>query len=146
MGQYHQSSSHTQFDPNLQALLVPFVGLRYKLILIGSGRHYAYVQYVMLCDVVDASKVYDFAAHIIYTTSLLACRLSGLALYAILVKQHHTYVLALRIVAAFIIVSYVPQLFLLIFHCPPVTGLWPYSCQLPAANEYKALHGVSFTV
>ncbi|KAK5089706.1 hypothetical protein LTR70_007558 [Exophiala xenobiotica] len=129
------------------APLVPFVGLCYKLILIGSGRHYAYIQYVMPRAVVDASEVYDFAAHIIYTTSLLVCRLSGLALYYILVKQHHTYVLALRMIAAFIIMSYLPQLFLLIFHCLPVTGLWPYNWQLPAANEYKRLAwGIVYSV
>jgi len=147
MGQCHYSSSHTQSDPNAQALLVPFIALSYKLILIGSGRHYAYIQYVMPRAVVDASEVYDFAAHIIYTTSLLVCRLSGLALSDILVEQHHTYVLALRMIAAFIIMSYLPQLFLLIFHCLPVTGLWPYNWQLPAANEYKRLAwGIVYSV
>jgi len=147
MGQRYRSSSKAHAHVYLQALLVAFVGLCYELILIGSGRHYAYIQYVMPRDVVEASEIYDFAAHIIYTASLLVCRLSGLALYAALVKMHHSYILALRTIAIFIILSYLPQLFLLVFHCLPVTGLWPYSWQLPAANEYECLPwGVVYSV
>ena len=100
----------------------------------------------MTSTVVNQSEILDYAAHIIYTTSLLLCRLSGLALYEGLVRQHDTYCRAVRAIAVFVVASYVPQLFLIIFHCIPVTGLWPYSWQ-PEANSYDCLEwGVVYSV
>ncbi|CRK43473.1 hypothetical protein BN1723_019203, partial [Verticillium longisporum] len=57
------------FDDALAALSLllyaPFVGLCIKLIQIGSGRHYEYIQHVMTMPVVEQSEVLDFVAHLI---------------------------------------------------------------------------------
>jgi len=108
------------------------------LIHLGSGRHFDYIEYVMDNDTINATEVLDFAAHIIYTTALLTCRLSGLAFYDRIAGRHPALKWAIRGAAAFMICGYLPQLFLIIFHCLPVTGLWPYSFQ-PAVNDFKCL-------
>ncbi|KAK5220288.1 hypothetical protein LTR47_011261, partial [Exophiala xenobiotica] len=58
------------------ALLLAFVVLCVILIKLGSGRHYDYIQYVMPLSRVKVTETLDFAAHIIYTTALFACRFS----------------------------------------------------------------------
>src|SRR4051794_16910591 len=126
--------------------LIVFTTLCIKLIPLGSGRHIEYIQYVLDTETVNETEILDFDAHIIYTTSLVLCRLSGLALYAALCRQHHNYIWVIRIVAGFIVAAYLPQLFLIIFHCLPVTGLWPYSWQ-SEVNDFTCLDwGVVYSV
>lgn len=86
----------------------------------------------------ELTEVLDFAAHIIYTTTLLFCRMAGLAFYHRLCKHHNGLLLSIRIAFGILIAGYLPQLFLLIYHCYPVTGLWPYDWQ-PGADSYKCL-------
>ncbi|KAK7420933.1 hypothetical protein QQX98_002497 [Neonectria punicea] len=125
---------------------IPFVGLSIWLIRLGSGRHYDYIQYVLDMDTVKLTEVLDFASHIIYTTALLSCRISGLALYYRLCKLHNGLLMAIRIVFGILIAGYLPQLFLLIFHCNPVTALWPYDWQ-PGAENYTCLQwGLVYSV
>ncbi|KAK5072263.1 hypothetical protein LTR70_009891 [Exophiala xenobiotica] len=119
-------------------LFIPFVVLCIILIRLGSGRHYEYIQYVLNLDTVNETEALDFGAHLLYTISLVICRVSGLALYAAICKQHHTYVWAIRGVAGVIILAYLPQIFLLVFHCVPVTALWPYDWQ-PESNNHTCL-------
>ncbi|KAK3934229.1 integral membrane pth11 [Diplogelasinospora grovesii] len=127
-------------------LLVPFVVLCVWLINMGSGRHYEYIQYVMPLETVELSEVVDFAAHIIYTTTLLVCRLSGLAFYQRICSLHAEFLLAVRILAGVLVAGFLPQIFLLIFHCRPVTALWPYDWQ-PHADEFTCLQwGVVYSV
>ncbi|KAI6777197.1 hypothetical protein HG530_001142 [Fusarium avenaceum] len=68
------------FDDALTLLswifLVVFVGLCIKLIQLGSGRHFEYIQYVLDMPTIEDTEVLDFVAHIIYTTTLLFCRMS----------------------------------------------------------------------
>lgn len=105
---------------------------------MGSGRHFEYIEYVLPRDTVRRTEVLDFACHILYANALLFARLSGLAFY------HRVAVLSTKlyyaIIAAFIflIACYLTQLFLLIFHCIPVTGLWPYEWQ-DEYNTYRCL-------
>merc|ERR1712000_733634 len=125
---------------------IPFVALCIRLINLGSGRHYEYIQYVLDMPTVEVTEVLDFAAHIIYTTSLLVCRLSGLAFYHHLCAVNPKFLLAIKIVFAVMILGYLPQLFLLIFHCVPVTGLWPYEWQ-PGVEKYACLQwGLVYSV
>ncbi|KAK3684076.1 hypothetical protein B0T22DRAFT_520557 [Podospora appendiculata] len=127
-------------------LLIPFVVLCILLIQMGSGRHYEYILYVMTLDIVELSEVVDFAAHIIYTVSLLVCRLSGLAFYHRICELHDQFLLAIRILAGVLVAGFLPQVFLLIFHCLPVTGLWPYDWQ-PDVEKYTCLQwGVVYSV
>ncbi|KAK7423395.1 hypothetical protein QQZ08_009072 [Neonectria magnoliae] len=125
---------------------IPFVGLSIWLIKLGSGRHYEYIQYVLDMDTVKLTEALDFTSHIIYTTALLFCRISGLALYYRLCKLHNGLLTAIRIVFVILIAGYLPQLFLLIFHCNPVTALWPYDWQ-PGAEDYTCLQwGLVYSV
>jgi len=113
---------------------------------MGSGRHYEYIQYVMTLHTVEQSEVLDFVAHLIYTTSLLVCRFSGLAFYHRICSMHRGFRIAIRATAGVITAAYLPQMFLIIFHCLPVTGLWPYDWQ-PHAERYQCLAwGVVYSV
>lgn len=101
----------------------------FKLILIGSGRHFHYITYVMALSTIEYSEILDFGAHIVYTTTLLLCRMSGLALYYRICRVHSGLLLLIRIIFGILIAGYLPQLLLIVFHCTPVTGLWPYPWQ-----------------
>lgn len=121
-----------------QIIYIAFVVLSIVLIHMGSGRHIEYIQDVLSMPEVHDTEVYDFAAHIIYTTALLVTRLSGLAFYWRLTAMSGTLHRTIIAAACFIFAAYLPQLFLLIFHCIPVTGLWPYPWQ-PGASDYQCL-------
>ena len=117
-----------------------------KLINIGSGRHYDYIVYTLTPEEVNLSEIWDFVAHIVYTVALVICRLSGLAFYHRMCSIHRGFRLAIRILMGVLVAGFLPQLFLLIFHCLPVTGLWPYDWQ-EGAEKYKCLQwGVVYSV
>lgn len=105
---------------------------------MGSGRHIEYIQYVLSQSETNTTETLDFIAHLIYTTALYVCRMSGLAFYLRLCKQHSKLTYAIYAGAVFLTAAYLPQLFLIIFHCSPVTSLWPYAWQ-PNAPEYVCL-------
>lgn len=46
--------------------------------------------------------------------------------------------MVIMVAAPLLFAAYLPQLFLLIFHCKPVTGLWPYAWQHEPVT-YKCL-------
>ncbi|CDM29008.1 unnamed protein product [Penicillium roqueforti FM164] len=119
-------------------LYIAFVILSIVLINLGSGRHIEYIQYVLSLPTVRETEVLDFVAHILYTTALFLCRLSGLAFYFRLTARSSKLNLSIIIAAPLLLAAYLPQLFLLIFHCKPVTGLWPYEWQ-EEPKTYKCL-------
>ncbi|KAK2590461.1 hypothetical protein QQS21_011862 [Conoideocrella luteorostrata] len=128
------------------ACLIAFVGLCIELITLGSGRHFAYIQYVLPVDIVMRTQILDFVAHIVYTTALLLCRVSGLAFYYRICGLHRGFLVTIRAVGGVIIAGFLPQLFLLIFHCHPVTGLWPYGWE-PGHENYTCLQwGIVYSV
>lgn len=132
--------------PVQQILFIVFVGLCIELIVLGSGRHFAYIQYVLDVPTVQKTQVLDFAAHIIYTTALLLCRISGLAFYHRVCGMHKRFRVAIKVFFGFLIAAYLPQIFLLIFHCKPVTGLWPYGWE-PGTEIYTCLQwGLVYSV
>ncbi|GAB1200240.1 hypothetical protein APSETT444_009610 [Aspergillus pseudonomiae] len=109
--------------------------------------------YVLAMPTVRQTEILDFVAHILYTTALFFCRLSGLAFYHRLAARSSKLHLVIKIAAGFLFAAYLPQLFLLIFHCRPVTGLWPYPWQeepisyncLTWGLVYSVNSGVSLT-
>lgn len=121
-----------------QLLYIAIIVLCIVLIDLGSGRHIEYIQYVLSLSQVNRTEVLDFVMHILYTTALFVCRLSGLAFYRRLASHHSKLSVAIKIAAGFLIIAYLAQIFLLIFHCVPVTGLWPYVWQ-PELNEYRCI-------
>ena len=117
---------------------ITFVALSVVLIHLGSGRHIEYIQYVLSLATVRQTEVLDFVAHVLYTTALFFCRLSGLAFYFRLTARTGKLHIAILAAAPFLFAVYLPQLLLLIFHCKPVTGLWPYEWQSEPIT-YKCL-------
>lgn len=92
------------------------------------------------------TQVLDFAAHIVYTTALLLCRVSGLAFYYRICGLHRGFLIAIQVVLGVIVAGFLPQLLLLIFHCKPVTGLWPYGWE-PGWERYTCLQwGLVYSV
>lgn len=108
---------------------------------MGSGRHLPYIQFVVAQSNSELNRTesLDFIAHILYTTALLLCRLSGIAFYIRLLNRSKGWqILICRVGAALLVLGYIPQIVLLIVHCQPVTSLWPYGWQ-PEGNEYTCL-------
>jgi hypothetical protein len=122
----------------MQLPYVSFISLCMVLINLGSGRHIEYIQYVLDNSTTNMTEVLDFSAHILYTSALLICRLSGLAFYRRVSDRHHKLIVIIRCAAVFMIVAYLPQVFLILFHCLPVTGYWPYAWQAEV-NNYTCL-------
>ncbi|PHH91759.1 hypothetical protein CDD83_10403 [Cordyceps sp. RAO-2017] len=121
-----------------QVLLIAFVALCIELIRLGSGRHFAYIENVLDIPTVQKTQVLDYAAHIIYTTALLLCRVSGLAFYHRVCGVHQGFQTAIKVTLGVLIAGYLPQLLLIVFHCRPVTGLWPYGWE-PGVEGYVCL-------
>ena len=121
-----------------QLLHIAFATLSIILIRLGSGRHFAYIQYVLSLATIAQTESLDFIAHLVYTTALFACRLSGLAFYHRLCDRQRKFRLLILWAAVFLACAYLPQMFLIIFHCLPVTSLWPYEWQ-PDVNKYTCM-------
>lgn len=127
-------------------LYIAFVVLSIILINLGSGRHIEYIQYVLSLPTVRKTEVLDFVAHILYTTALFLCRLSGLAFYFRLTARSTKLHLSIIIAAPLLFTAYLPQIFLLIFHCRPVTGLWPYEWQVEPKTYNCLSWGLVYSV
>lgn len=95
---------------------------------------------------IEYTEVLDFGAHIVYTVALLFCRMSGLAFYHRLCAVHDRLRLSIKIVLGILIAGFLPQVLLIVFHCTPVTGLWPYEWQ-PDFDKYTCLQwGLVYSV
>ncbi|KAF6821132.1 integral membrane protein pth11-like protein [Colletotrichum musicola] len=119
-------------------MFIAFVPFCIILINIGSGRHFEYIQYVMTQETLEQTEVLDFSAHLIYTTALLLCRYSGLAFYYRVCGIHNGFLRAIKGLAGFLFAGYLTQMLLIVFHCLPVTAIWPYEWQTQF-NQYKCL-------
>ncbi|KAH0335792.1 hypothetical protein KCU81_g8859, partial [Aureobasidium melanogenum] len=116
-----------------------FMALCLVLIYEGSGRHIAYIQYVLTLPEVEKTEVVDYAAHLIYTATLYFCRLSGLAFFSRICSTHPTFRIAIWACGAFLTAAFIVQFLLILLHCLPVTGLWPYAWQT-TSRTYKCLN------
>ncbi|KAJ0167203.1 hypothetical protein CTA2_3829 [Colletotrichum tanaceti] len=119
-------------------MFIAFLPLCIILINIGSGRHFEFIQFVMTQEILERTEILDFTAHLVYTSALLFCRFSGLAFYYRVCAVHSRFLLAIKGAALFLVAGYITQMLLIIFHCLPVTALWPYEWQ-SQFNEYKCL-------
>jgi hypothetical protein len=128
----------TDSNISIQATLIPFTVLAVILINLGSGRHFAYIQYVLDNAIVSRTEVLDFWAHLVYTTCLLVCRLSGLAFFSRIADRQRKLTWAIRITAGVMVALWLPQMALIIFHCIPVTAYWPYAFEVNA-ERYECL-------
>ncbi|KAM3453403.1 hypothetical protein MY3296_003811 [Beauveria thailandica] len=125
---------------------IAFVALCIHLIQLGSGRHFAYIEIILDNDTQLLTQLVDFIAHIIYTVALLLCRVSGLAFYYRLCNMHHKFRMAIQTVFGILMAGFLPQILLIIFHCKPATGYWPYEFQ-PEFKRFQCLQwGLVYSV
>lgn len=113
---------------------------------LGTGRHLQYIQYVLTESQTRNSEKLDFAAHLVYTSALFFCRISGLAFYRRLCELHDRLSLAIKCALVLLVAAYLPQMALIIFHCNPVTSLWPYSWQKQSIDYSCLTWGLVYTV
>lgn len=129
-----------------QMLQIAFIALSIRNINLGTGRHIEYIEYVMAENQSEETERLDFAAHLIYTSALFVCRLSGLAFYHRLCELHDSLSVAIKCSTIFLVAAYLPQMALIIFHCKPVTGLWPYSWQVKSVHYTCLTWGLVYSV
>lgn len=117
------------------ALYIVFVGLAIPLLEIGTGRHIFWIVMQGMIDqhIVSLQEIWDFTVHLVYTTAMFTCRLSALAFFSRLSSQT-TIRRGIWITLAVITAAYLAQMFALIFHCHPVTALWPYDFQVESSS------------
>ncbi|KAK4962737.1 hypothetical protein LTR10_000364 [Elasticomyces elasticus] len=122
------------------ALYITFVGLAIATLDLGEGRHIYWIILQGMIDqnVVSKQEIMDFALHLVYNTALYCCRLSALAFFQRLSGSQKSVRLMVYIGYGVITAMYLPQMFTLIFHCSPVTALWPYDFQVESSN-YKCM-------
>ncbi|KAI5289453.1 hypothetical protein KEM54_003840 [Ascosphaera aggregata] len=119
-------------------IYIAFTGMSIYNIRIGTGRHIEYVQHVLDLSTVRYSEELDLVAHILYSTALYTARLSGVAFYQRVAAKPsllHTIIIWAYPVLT---VAFLTQLFLLIFHCTPVTSKWPFAWQ-PETIDYHCI-------
>ncbi|KAM4061669.1 integral membrane protein pth11 [Hirsutella rhossiliensis] len=130
---------------------IPFAALIIHLILQGAGRPPTFVAFVMTDETFDRNQIIDCIAHLVYSTTLLLCRLSGLAFYYRICALHKEFLVALRIILAIMSMGYLVQIFIIVFHCKPVTLVWKpveeedtqtYRC-LTFMEVYGTISGIS---
>lgn len=118
------------------ALYMAFVGISITVLGLGEGRHIDWIvlQGMIDQDVVTRQETMDFAVHLVYNTALYCCRLSALAFFERLSGAQHS--MRWLIVGGYIVITafYLPQMFTLIFHCNPVTAIWPYDFQVESSR------------
>jgi hypothetical protein len=129
-----------------QILQIAFIALSITNINFGSGRHIEYIEYVMTEAQSERMESLDFAAHLIYTSALFMCRLSGLAFYHRLCELHDNLSVAIKFTAMFLVAAYLPQMALITFHCNPVTALWPYSWQAKSVQYICLTWGLVYVI
>ena len=96
------------------------------------------MRWILSNDQVNMLETLDFVSHVVYTTALFVCRLSGLAFYSRIGERHSTLSRIIYVATAFLCLAFMTQVVLLIVHCLPITGTWPYYWQ-PELYDYKCL-------
>ncbi|TKA77373.1 hypothetical protein B0A55_03226 [Friedmanniomyces simplex] len=118
------------------ALYVTYIGLAISTIDLGEGRHIFWIVLQGMIDqtVVSKQEIMDFVLHLVYNTALFCCRLSALAFFQRLSGGQKSVRLMVYVGYGVITAMYLPQMFILIFHCHPVTALWPYDFQIESSQ------------
>lgn len=121
-------------------LYVAFFGMALETISLGEGRHIEWIILQGMIDqnVVSKQEIYDFALHLIYNTALFCCRISALAFFQRLSANAKGVRVLVYAGYGVMTALYLPQMFTLIFHCTPVTALWPYDFQI-GSSKYTCL-------
>ncbi|KAK8923386.1 hypothetical protein VCV18_007449 [Metarhizium anisopliae] len=107
-------------------VFIPFMALCIRLIIMGAGQNPMWMYFMMDDETYTQIQALDTIAHLIYSTALVLCRISGIAFYWRLCYMDKKFLLAIKCIAAIILAGYVAQICLLIFHCLPVSMVWVF--------------------
>ncbi|KFG80757.1 hypothetical protein MANI_026409 [Metarhizium anisopliae] len=107
-------------------VFIPFMALCIRLIVMGAGQNPMWMYFMMDDETYTQIQALDTIAHLIYSTALVLCRISGIAFYWRLCYMDKKFLLAIKCIAAVILAGYVAQICLLIFHCLPVSMVWVF--------------------
>lgn len=111
-----------------------------ELILLGGAREGIFFEWVLPVQIYQKIQVVDSVEHLVYSTALLLCRMSGLAFYYRICALHKEFLVAIRVIFAVLIVGYLVQTLLIIFHCKPVNLAW-----VPFSEDGTLLLGSEFS-
>ncbi|KAK9438378.1 integral membrane protein pth11 [Metarhizium brunneum] len=107
-------------------VFIPFTALCIRLIVMGAGQNPMWMYFMMDDETYTQIQALDTIAHLIYSTALVLCRISGIAFYWRLCYMDKKFLMAIKGIAAIILAGYVAQICLLIFHCLPVSMVWVF--------------------
>ncbi|KAJ6442170.1 integral membrane protein pth11 [Purpureocillium lavendulum] len=109
------------------ATLMPFVASCLYIIALGMARHPEFMAFFGTEAQFVTIEVTDTAAHLIYSTSLWLCRISGLAFYYRMCSLHQEFLVCIKVFFGLLTVGFVAQVLVVFFHCWPLSLLWrPY--------------------
>ncbi|KAK4093095.1 hypothetical protein Purlil1_2252 [Purpureocillium lilacinum] len=106
------------------AIYIPFVVLSIHLITLGSGRHFDQFAFFLSADMFARMQIMDSVTHLVYTTALWLCRISGLAFYYRMCNLHREFLISIKVIFAVLTLGYLVQIGLIVFHCQPISLLW----------------------
>jgi len=69
-------------------------------------------------------QIMDSVTHLVYTTALWLCRISGLAFYYRMCNLHREFLISIKVIFAVLTLGYLVQIGLIVFHCQPISLLW----------------------
>lgn len=107
-----------------QLVAIPFSALCIHLINLGAARTPLFVDFAIDDSTFGNQQIIDSVAHLVYCTALVLCRISGLAFYYRICALHTEFLIAIRVIFGILVAGYLAQMFLVVFHCWPVTLLW----------------------
>ncbi|TWU74279.1 hypothetical protein ED733_005107 [Metarhizium rileyi] len=120
-------------------VFIPFSVLCIVLINLGAARNFAFEPYIINQAVIQPM---DSVAHLVYSTALILCRISGLAFYSRICWMDEKFTLSIKFVLAILLMGYLTQMGLIIFHCRPVTLMWSPLSEEDEENMYKCVQWV----
>ncbi|KAF5121148.1 hypothetical protein E5D57_013484 [Metarhizium anisopliae] len=120
-------------------VFIPFMALCIRLIVMGAGQNPMWMYFMMDDETYAQIQALDTIAHLIYSTALVLCRISGIAFYWRLCYMDKKFLLAIKGITAIIIAGYVAQICLLVFHCLPVSLLWIFYTE-EEYNKHSCIH------
>ncbi|KAG8409442.1 hypothetical protein J3459_017515 [Metarhizium acridum] len=119
-------------------VFIPFAALCIVLINLGAARNFLFEFFVMTEDEYRKVQLMDSIAHLAYSTALVLCRVSGIAFYYRICYLDKKFLLAIKIIFVIIMLGYVAQLCLIIFHCQPVNLMWAPTSE-EEAEKYRCM-------
>ncbi|PFH59272.1 hypothetical protein XA68_12612 [Ophiocordyceps unilateralis] len=105
-------------------IFVPFAIVCTEMIRLGSGRPFTFRKLILPDEQFDMTQTLDTVSQLLYATTLVLCRASGLAFYHRICALYNEFLIIIKFIFFIIFLGYLAQMSLIILHCMPVTTLW----------------------